>query len=314
MKIEQLIEGANRICISGHVRPDGDCAGSVLALYLYLKNNFPDIKADVFLEKPTQKLAYLAGYDEIDSAYEKQEPYDMMICLDSATCDRTGKAVKYFKAAKKTVNIDHHISNDNFADINIVEPDSSSACEVLYNLLDPGKIDRDTAICLYTGIVYDTGVFKYSSTSYKTMAVVSELMKFDIPTAFIIDESFYSKTYDENRIYGYSILNSTLCCDGKVIYSYITREKMKEFKVSSRELEGIVAQLRLTRGVECALFLYELEHGEWKVSLRSSEYLDCNKVASAFGGGGHVRASGCNMKGTFSECIEKLLEETGKYI
>lgn len=314
MKIDELIKDAGSIAISGHIRPDGDCAGSVLALYLYIKKNYPDIEAQVYLEKPTEKLAFLAGYDEIDSVYKNEKSYDLMICLDAASFDRIGKASKYFESAKKTINIDHHISNTKFAGINIVEADSSSACEVLYNLLDLEKIDRDIAISLYTGILYDTGVFKYSSTSYKTMEAVAQLMKYDIPTAFIIDESFYSKTYDENRIYGYSILYSTLCYEGRVIYSYITREKMNEFKVSSRELEGIVSQLKLTRGVECAVFVYELGNGECKVSLRSSEYMDCNAVASAFGGGGHVRAAGCNIKGTVSECITKLLDEIGKYI
>lgn len=313
-KIDELLKDIDTVCITGHISPDGDCVGSNLALYTYINNNYPNIRTDVFLEPPTSKLAFIKNFDQINTSYDKEEDYDLIICIDAASKERIGKAVKYFDAAKKTVNIDHHVSNEGFADIDHVIPESSSSCEVLFDLLDKEKIDRDIAIALYTGIVYDTGVFKYSNTSPKTMRIAAELMEFDIPTAFVIDESFYSKTYDENRIYGYAILNSKLCHEGKVIYSYITRETMKEFHVSKSELEGIVSQLRLTKGVECSIFVYELDNGTCKVSLRSGEYVDVNKIAHEFSGGGHVRAAGCVMKGEIMECIERLVEETGKYI
>ena len=313
-KIDEFLNNVKTVCITGHVHPDGDCAGSTLGLYNYIVSNYPDLSVDIYLDNPTDKLSFLASFDKVNVKYDKDEAYDIMFVLDSATLDRVGKAEKYFKKAKYTVNIDHHVSDIGFADEDFVVSDSSSASEVVFDMMDYEKINQDVAICLYTGILYDTGVFKYSSTSSKTMEIVSKLMKFDIPTAFIIDESFYAKTYNENRIYGYAILKSKLHFDGKVISSFITKEEMKEFDVTTKELDGIVSQLRLTLGVECSVFMYELVDGNCKLSLRSSEYLDVNEIANCFGGGGHVRASGATLKGNIEECVQKVLDEVEKRI
>lgn len=314
MKIDELLEGKKSLAITGHVRPDGDCVGSTLALYGYVQKNFPDIRADIFLEKPTDKLSFICNFDKINSDYKSDITYDIMICLDSASRERIGKANRFFRTAGLTVNIDHHVSNPGYADINHVEGDSSSACEVLYGLLDPSKLSRDIAISLYTGIIYDTGVFKYQATTPQTMRIAAELMEYDIPTNFIIDNSFYAKTYDENRIFGYALMNSRLAYGGCVIYSSISKREMQEFGATGQDLEGIVAQLRLVLGIRCAIFLSETAPGECKVSLRSNDDVDVNVVAAAFGGGGHVRAAGATLKGTLDECMNALLEEVGKVI
>lgn len=305
--LKDLVENVKTVCITGHIRPDGDCVGSVLGLYLYLKKNFPEIETDAYLEAPTDRLSFIAGFEALNSRYPDHEPYDLMFCLDCGSLDRIGKAEKYFKKAKHTINVDHHISNTNFADENYVNGSSSSACEEIYKFMDPALMDRDCAIAIYTGIIYDTGVFKYRSTSSLTMRIAADLMEFDIPTDDIIDRSFYAKSFEENRIFGYSVLNSHLTQEGRVIYATLTRKEMKEFGVSSKELEGIVAQLRLTKGVLVAVFLYETPAGDIKVSLRSNDPFDVNAIALQFGGGGHVRASGANIKGTLEECLTSLL-------
>ncbi len=313
-KIADFLENINSLCITGHVRPDGDCVGTVLGLFRYIKKNYPGIDAQVYLEEPTDKLSFIAGFDEIISSYPDHEAYDLMICLDAASIERTGKAQKYFKAAKHTVNIDHHVSNTMFADENYVNGASSSASEEVYKLMEPELIDRDTAIALYTGIIYDTAAFKYRSTSPVTMQIAGELMKHDIPTDKIIDESFYAKTYEENKIFGYAVLKSQLAYDGKVIYSSLDQKEMEEYGVSPKELEGIVAQLRLTKGVLAAAFFSETTAGDIKVSLRSVEPYDVNIVAQQFGGGGHVRAAGATLQGSMEECIKQVLEALGQQL
>ena len=232
-----------------------------------------------------------------------------MLCLDCGDMARFGKASRYFKQARHTINVDHHISNTLFADENYVNASSSSASEEIYKMMDPALLNYETAICLYTGIIYDTGVFKYRSTSPETMRIAADLMRFDLPTDEVIDESFYAKTYDENRIFGYTILNSHLAFDGKVIYAMLSKKEMEEFGVSSKELEGIVAQLRLTRGVGIAVFLYETPADDIKVSFRSQDPYNVNEIAVRFGGGGHVRASGATMNGTLEESLAAILEE-----
>lgn len=310
--LKDLLRNAGSVCITGHIRPDGDCVGSVLGLYNYIKKNAPQIRADVYLEEPTERLSFIPGFSAICSAYPEHEPYDLMFCLDSGSLDRIGKAQKYFKTAKHTVNVDHHISNTAYADENYVNGSSSSACEEIYKLMDPGSVDRNCAIALYTGIVYDTGVFKYRSTSPETMRIAAALMEHDLPTDEIIDKSFYAKSFEENRIFGYAVLNSRLALGGKAIYSAISRKEMEEFGVSSKELEGIVAQLRLTKDVLVAAFLYETPVGDIKLSLRSNDPFDVNEIAVGFGGGGHIRASGANLKGSLEDAISAVLSEIGK--
>ena len=287
-KMKDFLENVNSLCITGHVRPDGDCVGSCLGLFLYVKKNYPGVDVQLYLEEPSEKLAFLKGFEQINSFYPDHEAFDLMICLDSASRERIGKAEKYFKNAKHTVNIDHHVSNTMFADENYVDGQSSSASEEIYKFMDAALIDRDVAIALYTGIIYDTGVFKYPSTSPLTMQIAGELMKHDIPTDRIIDESH-------------------LAFDGRVIYSTITQKELKEFGVSSKELEGIVSQLRLTKGVIASAFLYETTAGDIKLSLRSIAPFDVDMIAQQFGGGGHVRAAGATLKGTLEESVTQVL-------
>lgn len=319
-RIDDFVKNAATVAISGHIKPDGDCIGSVLALYNYLTVNCPEKRVDVYLEDPGSKYRILKGYDRVHFPGEDgKDPapvqaYDVMITLDCSTLERLGDARKYFQAAGHTICLDHHVSNPGFADENYIYGDLSSASEVLYYFLDPGKLNQDMAVCLYTGIISDTGVFKYPATSPETMRVAANLMELGIPAEYLIDELFYGKTWNENRILGYAVNNSILTCDGKVIYSYITRRKMEEFHVTSRELEGIVPQLRLTRGVQCAVFLYETDQHQYKVSLRSIAPFDVNEVASAFGGGGHVRAAGCNITGELKTCIEAILLEVSRHL
>lgn len=313
-KLDNVLENIDSLAITGHVHPDGDCVGSCLGLYTYVACNYPKMDVDLFLDEPTSKLNFIANFDKINSSFDTGKRYDLMICLDCASLERTGNSLPIFESARHTMNIDHHISNTEFAEENYVYPKSSSASEALYGFLDPEKLNRDIAIALYTGIVYDTGVFKYSCTTPETMRVAATLMEFNLPTEYIIDESFYSKTFEENRIFGYAVLKSTLCFNNRFIYSYISAEKMKEYNVSGKELEGIVQQLRLTKGVKASAFFYETGENEYKLSLRSKDDIDVNAVAQVFGGGGHIKAAGATLKGTLEECIAALLGEIEKVI
>ena len=308
-KIDDLIIGVHTVALSGHVRPDGDCVGSLLALYNYLQINYPEISTDIYLESPSSRFSFLNGFDKIDSNMDPGDPgvYDLMICLDCSSEERLGRAYDIFSKADHTVCIDHHISNKGYADENYIQADASSASEVLYRMLDKNKISKDIAVCLYVGIVSDTGIFKYSATSPETMRIAADLMEYGIDTNSVIDESFSSKSFNETKILGYALEKSILKFGGRVIYSVVTRDDMEKYNVSAKELDGIVAQLRLVRDVVCAFFIYETGHNEYKVSFRSDAPFDCNTIAGVFGGGGHVRAAGCNVTGELDTCIEAIL-------
>lgn len=252
----------------------------------------PDMDVSVYLEQPGEEFSYLSGYSDIKNTLEEDKKFDVFIVLDCSSIDRIEPFARGFENADKTICIDHHISNNSFADVNQVVPDASSACEVLYDTLDDEKIDKAVAECIYTGIIHDTGVFKYSCTSLHTMEIAGKMMQMGIDYSDIIDNSFYKKTYVQNQILGRALLESVLFYDKKCIFSSVTRDEMNFYGVTGKELGGIIEQLRLTEGVEVAIFLYETGDDEYKVSLRSKKEIDVSAIAVAFGGGGHVRAAG----------------------
>lgn len=313
-RIDDIVVAKNKIGITGHVRPDGDCVGSCLALYNYLKLNYPQIDVDVYLETFSDKFMFLSGSKDIKFNCLEEKQHDLFIVLDTSDLKRIGAAIKYFEGAKSTLSIDHHISNENFAIENIVTPQASSTSEVLYNLLNEEKINKSIAECLYTGIIFDSGVFKYSNTSEATMIIAGKLISYDFSFSKIIDESFYQRTYPQSLITGLALMESKLVLEDKCIYTVVTKEQMRTFGVSSKELDGIVDQLRVIKGIECAIFIYEVENQEYKISLRSNYYVDVNKVANVFDGGGHIKASGCTIKGNIDEIIKLLLDTIKKQI
>lgn len=308
-KITDYLKDVHRVGMAGHIRPDGDCVGSCLGLYTYLRHQFQNIEVDLYLEPIPEKFSFLKYAGEIKSKYEGEKEYDLFISLDSSDIDRLGDFRPYFDGAKHTLCIDHHISNNAFAENNVVYPKVSSASEVVYTMLDEDKVDYDVACALYLGIVHDSGVFKYSNTTAQTMNIAGKLMEKGIPFTSIIDDTFYTKTYVQNQILGRALLESVLFYDGKCIFSVVKRNEFEFYNITNKDLDGIVEQLRITKGVECAIFLYEVAELEYKVSLRSKDIVDVSVIASYFGGGGHIRAAGFNMKGNVYDVINNISEQ-----
>lgn len=305
MKIIDEVKNAASIAISGHIRPDGDCVGSVMGLYLYLKKELPGAEVDVFLEKPADIFDCISYVEEIKSEINTDKIYDVFIVLDCAD-DRLGDAGPLFENAGKRINIDHHISNPGCGDVRIVEADRSSTAELLYDLMDADKIDREIATALYIGIIHDTGVLRYSNTSPRTLQVAAELIKYGFDFSDIIQKTFYEKTYVQTQIMGRAVLESVRFMNNRCIVSMVSRRMMDFYQVGPKDLEGIVNQLQVVKDVDCAIFMYETGTLEYKVSLRSNGSVDVASVAMKFGGGGHVRAAGCTMNGTYHDNINNL--------
>lgn len=295
--LEEVLEGAGSVVLLGHVHPDGDCAGSSLGLYNYLSEQFPGLSVNIYLDHPADKFSYLKYFDQVKTEFVPGKTFDLCITLDSSDAERLGPFLPYFETAKRTFCIDHHITNRGFAEYNYVKPDASSTGEVLFTLLDEEKISRAAAEGIYTGIIHDTGVFKYSCTSPRTMEIAGALMAKGLECARIIDESFYRKTYLQNQILGRALMESILLMEGRCIFSSISRRDMELYGVDSNDLDGIIDQLRVTAGVECAVFIYEKAPNEYKVSMRSNQIVDVSRIAAYFGGGGHIRAAGCTING-----------------
>ena len=316
-KLHKLISAAASIAIIGHTKPDGDCIGSILGLYNYINTNYKDKKVDAFAEAFPSSFKILSGARKV-----KHEPldtcYDLTISVDAADTDRHGKFAPVFRNAITTFTIDHHVSNTGFGDICCIDGDSSSACEVICELIDLEKLTPEIAECLYLGIVHDTGVFKYSSTSRRTMELagilhaffIAEILKRDLQSSqrnIVIDETFYKKSYKQNLLMARTVLESELYASGKIISGYISKQIFKQFKATSMDTEGIVEQLRLTDGVEVAIFIYQVARKSYKFSLRSKNYVDVSVIATEFGGGGHVHAAGFEIEGNVDDILGKVI-------
>ncbi len=311
-KIDTEVRGRKKIVIAGHIRPDGDCVGSCTALSQYLKQHKDELgieQVDVYLEPFGNEFRILKGTEEIKHSYESEEVYDLFISLDCGSLDRLGNAAKYFQTAGKTINIDHHISNSLFGQVNHVVDDASSTCEVLFDLFEEEKITKEVAECLYVGLIHDTGVYKHSNTSEKTLKVAGCLISKGIPFSKLIDETFYARTFMQTQLLGRCLMESKLILDGRVIVSSIEHKLLELYAASHSDLDGVIDQLRVTKGTEAAIFLYEVKPGEYKVSLRSNGDVNVSKIAVHFGGGGHIKAAGCSMYGDVSEIIADLAEE-----
>ena len=311
-KMNFFLTGKETVGIAGHVRPDGDCVGSTLAIYNYIKEYYPQIDVRLYLEPIPNVFKFLRYADEIRSDYTDEIVFDLFIVCDCGDEGRLGNAVKYYENAKNTLCIDHHVSNQEFAQHNYIFPDASSTCELVYGLLDPAHITKEIAECLYTGMVHDTGVFQYSCTSAKTMNIAGQLMELGIDYSEIVDATFYTKTYAQNQILGQALLDSRLYLDGRCIISVVTKEEMDEFGVLPKHLDGIVNQLRVTKGVVVAAFMYQNEDGSFKVSLRANGTFDVAELAMHFGGGGHVKAAGYTAFEDAETAKDILLEEIEK--
>ena len=303
-RMDELVPAEGSIVILGHVRPDGDCVGSCLAAYNYFRKEDPGRDVRLVLEPFDPSFGILCGSEGVTDDF-LQAPADICLCLDASDRERLGKGAALFDAAGLTVCIDHHHTNEGYADRNVIDGEISSTAELLESLLPAEKIDRDIAECLYLGIVHDTGCFKHSNTSRRTMETAGRLLEYGVSSSKIIDETFFRTTYVQNKLLGKALLKAELYLSGKMIVSVISEAEMEEFGADSRDLDGIVDQLRVTGGVEIALFLYELAPGDFKLSMRSCEKVDVSAIARSFRGGGHVRAAG----GSSCEAPEAIIAQ-----
>lgn len=303
-KLLELIENAKNIAITGHVSPDGDCTGSTLALYNYITENFEGKQVRVCLEKPSKKFSYMNGFDLIS-----EDPFmeaDLLVSLDASDRERLGSRGVMLDTAKNSICIDHHVTNTKFAKFNIVEDFRSSTCELLYTLLDSDKVSVETAKCLYTGIVHDSGVFKYQSTTKETMDIAGELISKGFDFTKIIDDTYFKKDFNASKLLGLVLTNAKLEFDGKCCYGVLDYDTWSKYISDKKKMDGIIDNLRNIDGVEIALFMYETAKDEHKVSLRSIN-ANVSYIATALGGGGHMRAAGATVCGKADELLENTI-------
>ncbi len=305
-EIVKLILSSNDIVISGHTSPDGDSVGSTTALCHTLKIAGKSPK--LFMEEINERYNDIPFNEFLIK--EDIKEVETLILMDCADEGRLPKDIKSLMLkAKNTINIDHHISNNYFAKYNYVIHNSSSTSEIAYDFIKKiAVINEKVAISLYAGIVYDTGGFKHNSTKSTTHAIASELMKFNINANEIYFNILSKRSIKEIKALQLVINKMEFCHNNKINYTYITFDEFKKLDLHKNDLGGIVDFLCNVEGVDVSFFAYSKDGKEYKFSLRS-KVTDVNQIASRFGGGGHINASGCKIKGNIYEIVNKLLPE-----
>jgi phosphoesterase RecJ-like protein len=311
-KIKNKIDQAKDIAIICHIRPDGDTVGAGLALSNYIKSLGK--KCVVYCDDVMPaKYAFLKGFEAI-SAGEASEKHDLVICVDCSDLKRTGNYENFVSKHKNTINIDHHISNENFALINYVE-DISSTCEIIYKILKAFKAppDRDTYICIYCGLSSDTGNFSHSNTTYKSFETAASLAKVIGNIDFINQKIYKEIPLCRLRLLAETLKSLQLFADGKIAVLTVYMSDLEKTNCEAYETEGFVDYAINIDGVDIGAILLESKNRTFKISLRSKK-ADVCKIAAEFGGGGHIHASGCMLFGERDEVVNKLVKTAEFYL
>lgn len=305
--ILEEINKAESIVILTHENPDGDAIGSGLALYNALKQIGKD--PDIIIPEYPRTFEFLPGSNEIKKE-SNVEKYDLAISVDCATIKMLNGFANYFENAKVKVSIDHHSTNTMFGDLNYVSPDAPACAQILLVVFEYFKIEvtKDIGTCILAGIITDTGGFKYSGVTSETFEFVAWLLEKGINVSKIYRKVLQTKTranFELNRI---AINRLEFFEDGKVAFTYITKEDEESVNAESGDHEGIVETGRDIEGVEVSIFVRETDKG-CKVSMRSNEYVNVSDVCLLLGGGGHIRAAGATMQCTIEQAKEKILRQ-----
>lgn len=306
------IEAAEKIVITGHTNPDGDAIGACLALGGALEKQGKDVC--VVLEHFAEKYQIIPNGHLVRSL-EEIGTRDLFISLDCSDAGRLGDAAILLDKIARVINIDHHGSNSYFGGRNYVEADASSASELVYRLLE-GRISltADEAAALYTGIIYDTGGFRHSSTSPETMRIAGALMAYGIPFTKIYNRFFDARSFSELKIMSKALENAELLFGGDVVCATITNAEIAACGGTNKELDGVINYLKGVLGVKVACFFYEKTETEVKGSFRGEDGYDVCALAQKFGGGGHIKAAGCTLTMPLLAAKDAVLAEIGKML
>ncbi len=300
------IKESNRIAIMSHIMPDGDNVGSSLALYNALKKYGKDVR--FILDDDIPKVyCFLKGSDKVEKP-GAHESFDVVIALDCGDAERLGKCGVYLKD-NFVINIDHHISNNGYGDLNMVDANAAATGEIIYHIIKILGIDMDTDIseCLYTAIVTDTGQFQYSNTTSITHQIAGDLINNGVNVSLMFERIYQNSSKEKIMLMKTALDTLEFYNNDAVSCISLSLEQMREANAKEEDCDGLINLARDIECVEVAIFLKELEPGKIKVGLRSKKKVDVAEVALKYGGGGHVRASGCTLQGTIDEVKKQIL-------
>lgn len=314
-KASNLIKKEENIFIVSHINPDGDNIGSMLALYLALKKldkNVKVLQADFI----PQGFDFLTGYNKIKEYSQQKGPIDILIAVDSSDEERLGDNKDLLKISKHIINIDHHVSNTMFGDVNIVDPKAAATAEIIYEFINFLGIEIDCNIGenIYTAISTDTGRFSYESVSSKTHQIISNLIDIGVDTNNLNINLYENMSIKKMNLFLKVLSKLETYQDDKIAIAYVTQDMLDTTNTTMEDSEGIISFIRKISTVEVACLLKELGDKDIKVSLRSKSYVDVSNICEEFNGGGHIRAAGCSISSDIDKAKNIIIERLKKSI
>lgn len=321
LSYEQMLKTAtafirehDRFLIVSHLNPDGDAISSTLAVAYMLKQlgkTYITVNEDGIPER----FHYLWGHK--DWIKTEQLPtdasYDAVISVDCADYARIGALKDKLEAATPHLNIDHHSTNNGFGSAVLIREEAAATAEILYDLADALGVtwSKELADCIYTGLLTDTGGFRYSNTSPNVLRIASKLVERGVEASELAQCLLEQITPAHVQLLQKALSRLAFEYEGQLAWIYVTLQDIAEAKASNEDLEGLVNYPKNIEGVEAGILLKEVADGIYKASLRSHAKVDVAKVAQHFGGGGHKRAAGCTIEGSLQEVAEHLVKEVG---
>lgn len=308
-QIRQALDGATRIGVASHIRPDGDAYGSSLAMALYLRACGKDVRVwnDGGL---TPKFRYLPQNALVIAPPQVPQDFDVFLAVDTSTKERLGSVLQAVGNVKTWINIDHHVSNHRYADLNYIA-NAPATAQVIYDYLRFVNVDitPDMAVNLYVGLSTDTGSFQYRGTTPHTLRVAADLIEYGVDVAAVSQAMYDNYPRRRLELLGALLHNAHFCCEGRAAGFSLTLETARRLGVSPEDNEGLIDHLRSVEGVQVAVFLEETPEGKVRVSMRSKEArFNVSHICSAFGGGGHTLAAGARLPGPLAEAEKKVWE------
>ena len=314
-QLEDLIKNSTKILIMSHINPDGDALGSTSSMYTIIYEKFKK-KADILVIGHLPNCyKFLPHIETAKFEFDISMVYDIVITLDVASLDRLANHQILFDKAKNTINIDHHKTNNGFADINIINPSASSTGEVLLGIYNEQNwdISLETATGLYTAILTDTGGFRYENTSEKVFLSVAQLVKIGINPNEIYKNCYEKKSKDFVMFQNSCVNKAEFLFNDKVAYTTVYKKDLEKSQAKDDFSDGLVETLRAIDSTEIAFIAKEIDSKSTKISMRSKT-VDVAGICAEYGGGGHTFAAGCLIKTSIDKALKKLLKTIEEHL
>lgn len=306
--VEEIMMGQSFL-ISSHKHPEGDAIGSMLALGWALKG----LQKEIFLlnqDPVPENLSFLPGAESINQRVPANRSFDVVLAVDCGDKNRLGEEFSKISHWGKIINIDHHISNSYFGEINLVDVEASSTAEIIYDLLQKMKVPFKANIAenIYVGILTDTGSFRYANTSAKVFRVARECLRAGVDPGKVAEKVYENQPLSRLRLLALVLETLEVKAAGQVSLVTVTQKMMAETGATPDQTEDLINFPRSLKGTEVALLFREINYGQYRVSLRSRGRINVAQIATEFQGGGHPNAAGCTVEGDLLTVKEKVLQ------